>query len=259
MTITIDTPVTFSLIGQRVSNQDYVYPADEWSRLFIVCDGIGGWDQGEVASQLVAEAVARFMQQHPTNCINETYFAEALASAYYDLREFLIKNPLLSRLGSTLALLQLTNAGATVVHIGDSRVYQIRGGAILHQTQDHKYVQELVSEGIITEEQALHHPRRNSLSRSVGVDSNRFPPRMDKGEITHLTDVQAGDYFFLCTDGVIEQIDDQALGNIFSRYAFSQEIVNHLLTLCSNLTRDNYSGCLVKIKSVSKEETNFSY
>ncbi|MPR32314.1 PP2C family protein-serine/threonine phosphatase [Salmonirosea aquatica] len=259
MTISIDKPVTFSLIGQRVTNQDYVYPVDERSGLFIVCDGIGGWDQGEVASRLVAEAVARFMEQHPTDCIEESYLAEALASAYRTLLEYLSQNRLLSRLGTTLALLQLTSRGATVAHVGDSRVYHMRGGVILHQTLDHKYVQDLVAGGIITEEQALNHPRRHTLSRSIGVQSNESPLRMDKGEIAHIADIQMGDFFFLCTDGVLEQVDDQSLRNIFAQYETSQDIADQLLGRCRNLTRDNYSGCLVRIKHVSREKANLPF
>jgi len=259
MTISIEKPVSFSGIGQRATNQDYVYPVDEQSRLFIVCDGIGGWDQGEIASRLVAEAVARFIEEHPTDCIKETYLAEALASAYYALREYLVQNPLLSRLGSTLALLQLSSTGAMVAHVGDSRVYHMRGGLILHQTQDHKYVQELVAEGIITEKQALNHPRRNTLSRSIGVDSPQFPPRMDKGEIVHITDIQAGDCFFLCTDGVLEQVDDDMLRRIFAQGTPLPEITDQLLGRCRDFSRDNYSGCLVKVKSVSREDVNIPF
>lgn len=259
MKIRIEKPITFSLTGQRANNEDFVYPVDEQSRLFIVCDGIGGWDQGEVASRLVAQAVAQYFEQYPTKCPNEIYFTNALASAYAALAEYLRQNPLLSRLGTTLALLYLTDVGAVVAHVGDSRVYQVRGATILHQTQDHKYVHELVAEGIITQEQAQNHPRRNTLSRSVGLDSNQFPPRMDKAEIAHLTDIQEGDYFFLCSDGVLEQVDEKILTEIFAQSGTSEEIVARVLGQCRELTRDNYSGCLVRIAGLSRENTDFPF
>lgn len=259
MKIRIEKPVTFSLTGQRATNEDYVHPVDERSRLFIVCDGIGGWDQGEVASRLVAEAVAYFFMQNPTEFLNGAYLDEALTNAYTSLAEYLQHNPLLSRMGSTLALLCLTDEGATVAHVGDSRVYQIRSGSILHQTQDHKYVHELVAEGIITEEQALNHPRRNTLSRSVGADSNQFPPRMDKAEITHITDIQEDDCFFLCTDGVLEQVDEEVLTEIFVQSGTLEEIVSRILGRCRELTRDNYSGCLVRVNDVSRGNADFPF
>lgn len=259
MKIRTEKPITFSLTGQRTTNEDYVYPVDEQSRLFIVCDGIGGWDQGEVASRLVTEALAGYFAQNPTEFLNETYLRAALSSAYAALAGYLRQNPLLSRLGSTLVLLYLTDTGAFVAHVGDSRVYHLRRGIILHQTRDHKYVYELVAKGIITEEQALNHPRRNTLSRSVGADSNQFPPCMDRAEISHLTDIEVGDYFFLCTDGVLEQVGDEMLTMIFTQSNASEEIVGHVLERCRDLTRDNYSGCLVRIAGCSKEKADFPF
>jgi serine/threonine protein phosphatase PrpC len=259
MKIRIDKPITFSLTGQRAKNEDYVYPVDEQSRLFIVCDGIGGWDQGEVASRLVAEAVACFFAQNPAVFLSETYLSAALSSAYASLAEYLRQNPFLSRLGTTLALLYLTDAGAVVAHVGDSRVYHLRQGQILHQTQDHKYVFELVAEGIITQEQALCHPRRNTLSRSVGADSQQTRPRMDKAQITHLTDIKEGDYFFLCTDGVFEQVNEATLLLIFARADSSEGIATQMLERCHELTRDNYSGCLVRVNDVSRGNADFPF
>lgn len=259
MTIAIDKPASFSCTGQRTNNEDYVYPVDEQSRLFIVCDGIGGWDRGEVASRLVAEAVGLYFEQNPAGLPDEAYLHDALTSAHAALAEGLRQNPLLSRWGSTLALLYLSAAGATVAHVGDSRIYHLRKSTILHQTRDHKYVHELVAEGIITEEQALNHPRRNTLSRSVGVDSNQFPPRMDKAEITYLTDIQKGDCFFLCTDGVLEQIDDELLTRIFARSGTPEEIVAQVLGQCRELTRDNYSGCVVRVAGISREKAGFPF
>ena len=250
MTISLEKPFTFSLTGQRALNEDFVLPVDERSRLFVVCDGIGGWDKGEVASRLVAETVAGYFGENPADYVSENYLSESATSAYLALAGYLRENPLVNRLGSTLALLHLNEKGATVAHIGDSRVYHLREGRILHQTQDHKYVQELVADGIITEEQALTHPRRNALSRSVGAESGQMPPRMDKVETTQLTDVRAGDYFFLCTDGVLEQVDAGTLETIFSRCNQAEEVVSQILSRCQNATRDNYSGCVVKIKEI---------
>lgn len=259
MKIRIEKPSTFSLTGQRANNEDFVYPVDEQSRLFIVCDGIGGWDQGEVASRLVAQAVAQYFEQQPTPCPDVTYFTSALAHAHAALAEYLHQNPLVSRLGTTLALMYFADAGAVVAHVGDSRVYQMRGTTILHQTRDHKYVHELVAEGIITQEQALNHPRRNALSRSVGLDSKHCLPRTDQAEITYLADIQEGDCFFLCTDGVLEQVDDEQLIAIFAQSRTTEEVVSRLLDQCRDLTRDNYSGCLVRVAGVSRDQANFPF
>ncbi len=254
MTITLEKPLTFSLVGQRANNEDFVLPVDEQSCLFVVCDGIGGWDRGEVASQLIGEALANYFRQHPGESLDEAYLTEALGYAHLSLAEYLRHNPLVNKLGTTVALLYLDERGATVAHVGDSRVYQLRAGKVLHQTEDHKYVRELLADGIITEEQALTHPRRNTLSRSVGAESGQFPPKMDKPDITHLTDVRAGDCFFLCSDGVLEQIDNRALEGFFAQGIAPKEIIEQILFRCQDQTRDNYSGCLVVVRSVDGNE-----
>ncbi len=242
----------FSFTGQRANNEDFVLPADEQSRLFIVCDGIGGWDRGEVASRIVAEAIACYCRQYLGEPLDEQYLTAALSSAHLALAKYLRHNPLINKLGTTLVLLHFDERGATVAHVGDSRLYHLRGGQVLFQTQDHKYVRELVADGIITEAQALSHPKRNTLSRSVGADSGRLLAKMDKPDITHLTDIEAGDSFFLCTDGVLEQVDQHILESIFGRSTSSAEKVKQILSRCQDNTRDNYSGTLVTLRSVDK-------
>jgi serine/threonine protein phosphatase PrpC len=259
MTIIIRQPITFSFIGQRSNNEDFVQPVTQDSRLFMVCDGIGGWDKGEEASRLVSEAIVHYFERHPPDTLTEKYLTDAIQQAYLSLAEYLQQNPLLSRMGSTLALLYLNEHGVFIAHVGDSRVYHLRKGCILHQTLDHKYVLELVAEGIITEEQAQTHPRRNSLSRSIGVDANNLTPKIDKPAMTYLTDVQPGDYFFLCTDGVLEQINNEKLSTIFRENNTEESIIEAVLASCKDRTRDNYSGCLVPVNEVIKEnELNFA-
>jgi len=258
--IIIDQPLTFSFTGRRADNEDFVYAAHPTSdkRLFMVCDGIGGWDKGEVASRLVAEAIAAYFEQYPLLAATETYLIDAITHAHLALAEYLQQNPLLSRMGSTLALLYLDEGGATVAHVGDSRVYHLRNGQILHQTQDHRYVLELVAEGIITEEQAQTHPRRNNLSRSIGVESNNPNLKIDKPTVSYLVDIQVGDCFFLCTDGVLEQLTEEKLKTVFKN-TFSQEGIfkmEQILSICQDQTRDNYSGCLVSIGDVMREEVS---
>lgn len=259
MNIIIDQPIAFSFTGQRANNEDFVFPVAPTSdtSLFIVCDGIGGWDKGEVASRLVAKTIANYFEQYPPVVATETYLTDAITHAYLVLAEYLQQNPLLNRMGSTLALLYLDEGGATVAHVGDSRVYHLRAGQILHQTQDHRYVLELVAEGIITEEQAQTHPRRNSLSRSIGVESNNQNLKIDQPTVSYLADIQAGDCFFLCTDGVLEQLNEEKLKEVFKNPS-SQEgasQMEQILSICQDQTRDNYSGCLVSIRSVVREET----
>lgn len=247
-------PVAFSHIGQRAVNQDSVYPAigqaTDQSQLFIVCDGMGGADKGEIASKLLCEAFVTYATSENQRFTELTHLSAALALAYQAYHNYLNQHPFVSRIGSTLALLQFHEQGATVAHIGDSRVYQLRNGAIIFQTQDHKQVNDMVEAGIITATQALTHPWRNRLSRAVVVSAGTDEVTYAKPDVTCLTDIQAGDYFFLCTDGVFEQIDNYTLGTILAQAIPDQAKVQAILSVCAGQTKDNYSGYLIGVNQV---------
>jgi protein phosphatase len=251
-------PVAFSYIGQRAVNQDRVYPAvgqaTDQSQLFIVCDGMGGADKGEIASQLLCEALVTYATSENQQFADTTQLSAALALAYQAYDNYLKQHPFVSRMGSTLALLQFHEQGATVAHIGDSRVYQLRNGAIIFQTQDHKQVNDMVEAGIITATQAITHPWRNRLSRAVVASAGTDDTVSAKPDVTCLTDIQAGDYFFLCTDGVLEQVDNYVLETILAQSIPDQAKVQAILSLCAGQTKDNYSGYLIGINQV--RETN---
>lgn len=259
MQICLSTPVSFSHIGQRTVNQDTLFPAvgtGQDTPLFIVCDGMGGADKGEVASQLLCDAVAGYVESMGAPVLDSVHLRSALDIAYKAYFTFLSQHPLVNRMGSTLALLQFHENGATVAHLGDSRVYQLRGGNVVFQTKDHRQVNDMVEAGIITEAQAATHPWRNRLSRAVTVnagDADKSTSRATADCIC-LTDIQPGDYFFICSDGIQEQIDNDTLANLLNQRLSDVEKVDALLALCQNKTKDNYSAHLIGISYVSATE-----
>jgi protein phosphatase len=253
-------PVAFSQVGQRTINQDALYPAvdkaTENTQLFLVCDGMGGADKGEVASQLLCEAVVSYVSAMGCPALDSAHMQAALSRAYASYADYLQHHPLVNRMGSTLALLQFHERGATVAHIGDSRVYQLRAGKIIFRTQDHRQVNDMVEAGIITATQALTHPWRNLLSRAVVAsltDADGSPVR-PKPDVALLTDIQVGDYFFMCSDGVLETIDDYTLEMIIASNIPDQAKGQSLKTLCTEQTKDNYSAYLIGISYVTQPE-----
>ncbi|WP_080241172.1 PP2C family protein-serine/threonine phosphatase [Spirosoma rigui] len=249
-------PLAFSYIGQRTVNQDALYPAvglaTEETELFVVCDGMGGADKGEVASQLLCDSVTDYAESFNYPAFDLVHLRTALSMTLDRYRIYLREHPLVGRMGSTLTLLQFHEKGATVAHIGDSRVYQLRAGKIIFQTQDHKQVNDMVDAGIITATQALTHPWRNRLSRAVVAEpgtstTSRATPTPD---VTVITDVQAGDYFFMCTDGVLERLDNYALETLLAGNIPDQAKLQSLIALCDGQTKDNYSGYLIGISQV---------
>jgi protein phosphatase len=214
---------------------------------------MGGADKGEVASQLLCDAVTTYARSFDYPVFDAVHLRTALGLALDTYRTYLHQHPLVNRMGSTLALLQFHEHGVTIAHVGDSRVYQVRDGVILFQTKDHKQVNDMVDAGIITATQALTHPWRNRLSRAVVAEQSTVdePPRIPTPDITMLTDVRAGDYFFMCTDGVLEQLDDQILTALLADSGPDQAKVQSLVALCNDgQTKDNYSGYLIGVSHV---------
>ncbi|RRB04419.1 PP2C family protein-serine/threonine phosphatase [Larkinella rosea] len=258
MHILSNLPFAFSHIGQRAINQDTLYPgehtADEQTELFMVCDGMGGADKGEVASQLLCQGVADYARSMGYPVFDIVHLQAALEQVYETYHDYLSRYPLVNRMGSTLTLLQFHQHGVTVAHLGDSRIYQLRDGKIIFQTKDHKQVNDMVEAGIITATQALTHPWRNRLSRAVVLNSQENLEQAARAvpDVVFLTDVRAGDYFFMCTDGVLEHIDDYVLETILSGNMPDRAKVASLVAMCQDQTRDNYSGYLIGIKSVTE-------
>ncbi|WP_435356144.1 PP2C family protein-serine/threonine phosphatase [Emticicia sp. SJ17W-69] len=250
MEVAIKTPISFSEIGQRSNNEDSLFPNqifnEKSNRLFVVCDGMGGADQGEVASKIVCDGIVDIFSQNRKAKISIEFVVEALNSIHEKMKEYLHQNPFVNRMGTTLALLKLDENDTTVVHIGDSRVYQIRKGKIIFKTNDHKQVNEMVKAGVITSEQAKTHPWRNKLSKAIICQSVE-KSRIATPEINFISDIQKDDYFFLCSDGVLEGIDDQILTIILNSDKENQIKVNEILDICKNQSKDNYSGHLIQI------------
>lgn len=258
-------PFAFTHIGQRSINQDALCPAvgmaTDKTQLFILCDGMGGADKGEVASHLLCTAINEYSLAMNEPVFDQAHLHAALDRAYDAYEAYFEQHPFVSRMGSTLALLQIHQKGITVAHVGDSRVYQLRAGKIIFRTQDHRQVNDMVESGIITATQALSHPWRNRLSRAVVAsstdkkgDTSRSVP-----DVVTLTDIQAGDYFFMCTDGVLEQMDDYVLETVIASNLPDLTKIQSLQAVCGDQTKDNYSGYLIGISYVKQTESTHSF
>ncbi|MVM41290.1 serine/threonine-protein phosphatase [Spirosoma sp. HMF3257] len=215
---------------------------------------MGGADKGEIASQLVAQQMAEYVTTRQELVLDDQHLEQALILVGEALKAYIGANPLVNRMGSTLALLQLHQQGATIAHLGDSRVFQIRNGEIIFQTKDHKQVNDMVEAGIITAHQAKTHPWRNRLSRAAMVTSMDLQNpnyQVDMPDLVLIDDILPDDYFFLCTDGVLEQVDEYVLGELLKTTVPDAEKLDILLALCEGKVKDNYSGYLIHIKQSS--------
>lgn len=186
----------------RDKNEDYYGRFDgDFGTLLIVCDGIGGNAGGEIASRLAVDAIHSYIAKHHIPTEETMIIRQSVEHAQQKIMEAVNENPTLAGMGSTLVLLLIREHQFWYAHLGDSRLYLRRDDAITRLTRDHTEVQNLVDLGVIKEEDAASHPRRNVLSKALGHD-------MGEPEISGPHTLYPDDVFLLCTDGLTEYLQD---------------------------------------------------
>lgn len=235
--------------------EDSLFPAygrlRKSDRLFIVCDGMGGHDSGEVASATVCEVMSKAIIGKTTGtAFTDEILNNAVESAFdaLDAKD----TGAAKKMGTTMVLLQLHQDGATIAHIGDSRVYHIRPGKdaeatrILHVTKDHSLLNNLLDIGELTEEDIPHFSQKNVITRAMQPHQDR----RSHADIYHTADIQPGDYFYLCTDGMLENTTDDHIRFIFSE-AIPDGKKKDTLIKVTNENKDNHSAIVVRILAVA--------
>lgn len=186
-----------SRIGGRAENQDFSGFADTpLGLLVVVCDGMGGGPSGKLASTIaVKNTVDYVMKVKDVKAPRDKVLADAVDYAHAAIIDRQRNDPSCKGMGTTLTALLINSESAYVAHVGDSRVYQFRGGRMVFRTKDHSYVGELVQKGDLTEEQARLSARSNIITRCLGGGNS-------KAEVDGPLAYMAGDRFMLCTDGI---------------------------------------------------------
>lgn len=258
--IRIRKPLCFSEIGRKENQEDALYPADAdaSARVFILCDGMGGHENGEVASATVANALGAYLSA--CREVDIPVFESGLTRAYEALDTIDCNGG--KRPGTTMTCLCLNDDSYLVAHIGDSRIYHIRPslfdaatgrGGILYQSSDHSLVNDLLKAGEITEAETRDFPQKNIITRAIqpGV-ANR-----QRADAYMFDDLLPGDYFFICCDGVLEQLSNAKLCAILADRKFDDagKLVA-IKAICDGRTRDNYTCWLIPVDKVSLKDTD---
>ena len=254
MKITIHQPAGFNEAGGRANNEDSIYPlagtATVLDRLFLVCDGVGGAHKGEVASFMACKNISAFFAQKGGQPVTGELVVKALDVTREAFIEIEKDDPETAGMATTMTLLYIDEAGVVLSHLGDSRIYHIRNGKVIYQTKDHKWVNELVESGVITPEQASQHPQRNVITKVITAS------RSDEPDFLRITDIKPDDYFFMCSDGVLEQLYDELLEYHLrdnpDNHPEPAEILEAIRNECAHKTNDNFSAYLIKIESVDE-------
>ena len=254
MKINIYSPLAIHEIGQRANQEDALWPLPENAtpddRLFIVCDGMGGHEKGEVASQTVSQSLGKWFQEYASSeeAFTNEQLKEALAYAYEQLDKQ--DDGSLKKMGTTLTLLYFHRNGVTAAHIGDSRIYHIRPAeGLKYISRDHSLVFDLYLAGEITYEEMQTSSQKNIITRAMQPgEDNRVRP-----DIIQISDIRPGDYFYLCSDGMLEKMSDAELATLFSSRMSDEEKRQQLIRATAN-NSDNHTAWLIHVKEVVAEE-----
>ncbi|MGW1798392.1 Stp1/IreP family PP2C-type Ser/Thr phosphatase [Streptomyces sp. NPDC001984] len=204
----------------REGNEDSGYAGP---RLLAIADGMGGQAAGEVASSEVISTLVTLDDDVPGSDIL-TSLGHAVQRANDQLRAMVEEDPQLEGMGTTLTALLWTGQRLGLVHVGDSRAYLLRDGVLTQITQDHTWVQRLVDEGRITEEEATTHPQRSLLMRALGSGDHVEPD-------LSIREVRAGDRYLICSDGLSGVVSHQTMEETLASYQGPQETVQELIQL----------------------------
>ena len=222
----------------RQQNEDS-FLAEE--TLFVVADGMGGHNAGEVASAL---AVTTLKAGARLGIDDAEVFRELVQQANSAIYTASLDDSTQSGMGTTVTALSIVEGEeprVLVANVGDSRAYLWRSGALSRLSVDHSYVQELVNEGIITPEAARVHPRRNIVTRALGIDRSVMVD-----VFTHF--VRTGDRIVLCSDGLVDEVADVEIARVLGQHTDPQETAEALVMVANtNGGRDNTTVIVVDV------------
>lgn len=201
----------------RDTNEDFYYisPNDSNLKLYVLADGMGGYNGGEIASRIATAAVKGYIEsnfdkiEHTKEDI-VNLIKSAIEYANMVVYEKAKENEDLTNMGTTLEVCLIYNNKAFIGHIGDSRIYRIRKDIIRKLTEDHSYVQELVNDGTITKEEAENHPKKNMLMKALGCTPYVEPDITIKGFLKD-------DIILICSDGLTNMVSEEELYKIVTK------------------------------------------
>ncbi len=229
----------------REKNEDacFVIPSHN---VYVVADGVGGNNAGEIASRTAVQGVAEYVTKVPVeNCETDeeicSYFLDCIASINEQVYRFGHEHKENRGMATTIVVAYIYNGKAYIMNVGDSRAYLMRGDDLQQLTEDHTYVNELVRSGVITKEEAETHSQRNVITRAIGAepfvktDFYRIP-------------IEEGDILMLCSDGLYGEVEEQTLIEILKKDESMSQICNLLVDAAiEGGGRDNITVVCLKV------------
>jgi protein phosphatase len=189
----------------RESNQDaWGYELKNEESLFVVCDGIGGNVGGDMAANLAVLTMLAAFRNHEKILEPGLFLQESTAEAHQAILDFATHQKRLEGMGTTVVATLIRGNIVFCAHVGDSRVYLLQNNELKQLTKDHSYVQELVDAGVLTSDDATHHPMRNIITRALGTGKPH-------AELHMPFTIQNNDKLLLCTDGLFNELSNEQI------------------------------------------------
>jgi serine/threonine protein phosphatase PrpC len=214
-----------SRCGGRPYNEDrvaYAYTSD--ALVMVLADGMGGHNQGEVASQMTVQVITGLFQSRAKPILPDmaAFLLDGIYAAHDAINEYAMRKRMADPPRTTCVVCVVQRGMACWAHVGDSRLYQFSRRAMLYRTRDHSAVQQLVDEGLLNESEMSAHPDRNKLYNSVG---GYMLPDI---EVEQPVKLQEGDVLFMCTDGVWPELTPDEMLSTLRAYPLEQA-VKHMM------------------------------
>jgi serine/threonine protein phosphatase PrpC len=241
----------------RAVNQDAYY-LDPSGRFFIVADGMGGHAGGQEASQIATDVIQRYLVEYWDS---DQSGAELLEGAFFKANQAIVQDqqihPERSDMGTTAVVIIFREEDSYsqdpkkmitwVAHVGDSRLYRLRGSKLEQITEDHTWISRAMKAGHLSNEQARNHPWRHVLSQCLGRQD------LEQVDIQPL-EVQAGDRLLMCSDGLTEELSDNVIGNQLKSIRSCDQAVQRLVNEAKDKGgRDNITVVVVVLESRNQE------
>lgn len=190
----------------RSANQDS-YHIDPEGRFFIVADGMGGHAGGEVASQIAVDTIRECLEAHwDVETDSQKLIEDAIDKANQAIINDQNANPIRSDMGTTIVVLMFRNENPWFCHIGDSRLYRLRGAKLEQISDDHTWIARAIQTGVVNPDEAKTHPWRHMLLQCLGREDL-------KGVVAGQVEWQPGDRFLICSDGLTEELSDDRIAH----------------------------------------------
>ncbi len=220
---------------ERSLNEDYIFvpTTSEDLKIFILADGMGGANAGEVASAEAVKSSKEYLEKNIEKLnINDPYeirelIMNTILEANKKVMNLARSNTEYRGMGTTLIVVYILKSKVYIGHVGDSRVYRIRKNFIRQLTKDHSFVQELVNTGTITKQDAKNHPQKNVLTKVIGYEENLKPDIITKGFLKD-------DVLLICSDGLSNMLEDLTIYEIINKNLFDNKLMSEELVREAN-------------------------